>query len=160
MKRAFKLEGGELVDDVTHAREVMAKHPDAKIYVGTDSQNKKRYTNYAVAVVFRYGYRGAHYMYHRYKIKKIRDRWSRLWKEVELSIEVANRLKEHGIPIYAIDLDFNGDETYVDSNGRSKQAGSNMMVSSACGYCIGLGYKVIIKPEEQIAAKAADHLCR
>ena len=36
---------------------------------------------------------------------------------------------------------------------------SNRLVSSTCGWASSLGYKVNIKPNAQIATKAADYHC-
>ncbi len=153
MNRAFKLEGGIIVDAVKHTAEVLAKHPDTKIYVGTDSQNKRSNTTYVTCICYRYGHRGTHYIYFRENVTKIRDRWTRLWGEVERSVEAAAILEEHSMKVHRIDLDFNEKEI----------AKSNAMVSAARGYVIGMGYRpdqVTVKPEEQVATRSSDHICR
>lgn len=148
--RTFKTETGELIDLVKHTLDTLATNRDAKVYVGSDSQNKGEHTRYAVAVVFRYGTRGAHYIYHRFATKRITDRWRRLWKEVELSVEIARELEQNSVKVHCVDLDFN----------RREMARSSEMVSAARGYVTGFGFKCTVKPEEQVASRAADHIIR
>jgi len=148
--KAFKTEQGLVLDAVKHSIETLDKYNDAKIYVGTDSQNKRHNTTYVVVVAYRYGTRGTHYIYHRLNVKKIRDRWQRLWKEVELSVEIAKMLDEHSLKVHCIDLDFNKKEI----------ARSSDMVAAARGYVVGSGFECSVKPEEQVASRAADHIVR
>lgn len=123
---------------------------DSKIYIGTDSQNYRKYTAYAICIAVRNGDRGAHVLYHTLTEPKIKDRYARLWKEVEYSVELANQLVENEISVDVIELDFNKD----------KKSGSNMMIAAGEGYVKGLGYDVKSKPDELVATKAADHILR
>jgi predicted RNase H-related nuclease YkuK (DUF458 family) len=150
MNRVFKTVNGQAVDIVKHTLDVLKECPYAEIHVGTDSQNHRRQTWYCTVIAYRYGNRGVHYVLHVEKIKKIRDRWSRLWKEAELSIETAQLLTSKVKVQAQIDLDFNADERFF----------SNTLVQAASGWASSLGYKVNIKPDNQIATRAADHHCR
>jgi predicted RNase H-related nuclease YkuK (DUF458 family) len=47
-------------------------------------------------------------------------------------------------------MDYNDDESHK----------SNRLISAAKGWANSLGYKVNVKPNNQIATKAADHHCR
>lgn len=147
---------GKEVDIVVHSKKMLkkysGKYDDLKIYVGTDSQNKRRKTVFATVIVYRFGTRGAHYIFSREKVKKIPDskRFMRLWDEVERSLTVAKYLRSHDIPIYRVDLDYN----------RKQNTGSHMVVASGAGYVIGEGFNVSTKPDELVATKAADHLVR
>lgn len=151
MNRVFKTVHGEPVDIVKHTLKVLNDYPWADIHVGTDSQNHRRHTVYSTVIAYRYGNRGVHYIVHMYRVKKIKDRWTRLWKEAEMSIETAEFItsKISSIKVQ-IDLDFNNDERYF----------SNKLVQAASGWATSLGYKVNIKPDNQVATKAADHHCR
>lgn len=148
--RTFKKESGELIDVIKHSIDTLSEHTDTKVYVGSDSQNRGALTRYAVAVAYRYGNKGTHYVYHRFVTKRITDRWRRLWKEVELSVEVAKQLEENSIKVYCVDLDFN----------KKEMARSHEMVAAARGYVKGSGFECSVKPEEQVASKAADHIIR
>jgi predicted RNase H-related nuclease YkuK (DUF458 family) len=148
--KPFKTEQGLLVDSVKHTIETLHNFRDAKIYVGTDSQNKRYSTAYVTVIAYRYGHRGCHYIYYRQNVKKIKDRWQRLWKEVEFSVEAARLLEQNSLKVHCIDLDFN----------RKEIARSSDMVAAARGYVIGSGFECTVKPEEQVASRAADHIVR
>lgn len=151
MDRWFRTEQGELVDIVDHCLQEIAKRENLKIYIGTDSQNSANKSNYATAIVFRYGQNGCHYVYKKLQVPRIRDHFSRLFKEAELTIETAELItNEIPIKIEALEFDYNN----------TKKTKSTQVISAATGWAHGLGYKTKVKPDEMIASKAADHLCR
>jgi predicted RNase H-related nuclease YkuK (DUF458 family) len=151
MDNYFRTESGELVNVIDHTVEQIDSHNDVKIYVATDSQNFGEHSVYATAIVYRYGLRGAHYIYSKQKIPRIKSTFERLFKEAELSIETAQHLTNSlPIVIEAIELDYNN----------KKITKSTPLISSTRGWAESLGYKVKVKPDEMLAAKAADHLCR
>jgi predicted RNase H-related nuclease YkuK (DUF458 family) len=151
MERYFKTEEGKLVNLIEHTIEQIEKRPDLKIYIATDSQNYGYKSVYVTAIVYRYGIRGAHYIYHKQRIPRIQDIFSRLWKEAEFTIETATFLKENmPIQIEALEFDFNNKQITK----------STPLVKSIKGWAESLGIKANMKPDEMIAAKAADHLCR
>ena len=135
-------------DEIKHLRALRFKHPEGVIHVGCDSQNKRRCTLYAVVIAFRYGTRGAHFIYNIERVDKMRDRYARLYREMEMSIGVADYLSENGIVVDFIDIDYNSSDRYY----------SNKLLSTARGWCAGLGYQTSCKPGDQPAARAADHL--
>lgn len=155
MKKIWRLEGGEIVDPIQHTLEVLNKHNDTKIYIGTDSQNKRYFSNYAIVIAYRYGKRGAHFIYCREKVKRIRDMWTRLWKELEFSLETAKLLEQNSIKVECVELDLNNKKT----------AGSNIQLAAARGLVLASGFKYNFKTEEYgydtlIAVKAADHMVK
>lgn len=149
-----------LHDLVSYTKRVLAEYAnhEVRIYVGCDSQNlrKRPWTCYVTAVAFHIGTsdngefygNGVHIVYRPEKYKKIRDTWSRLWKEIERSMEVAETLRDNGILVQRVDLDLNQDEAYE----------SNRLINAGEGLFKGLGYRVASKPDELIATNAADHL--
>ncbi len=150
MNRVFKKVDGQVVDIVKHTLSILEECPYVEIHVGTDSQNHRRNTIYNTVIAYRYGNRGVHYILHSEKVKKIKDRWTRLWREAEMSIETAELVSSKIKVKIEIDLDFNSDERHF----------SNKLVQAASGWAASLGYKVNIKPDNQIATKAADYHCR
>lgn len=150
-KRVYRTVDGQKVDPVKYAIQYIAKKPDAKIYIGSDSQTYGGKTHYATVIAFRWGFRGVHYIYRKESFPKIRDLFTRLWKEAELSIEIAQYLEEHSaLKVEAIDMDYN----------ESKLHDSNKLIAATSGWAKGLGFNVRCKPDEQIATKAADYRCR
>jgi predicted RNase H-related nuclease YkuK (DUF458 family) len=150
--KIFKKIDGTRVDVVKHTLDVIRENPDVKIHIGTDSQNVSHQTVYATVIAYRYGTRGVHYIYYKERVSRIRDLWTRLWKEAEMTIEVAEWFKEKvGVNIKVdLDMDFNEDAFFE----------SNKLISAAKGWGQSLGYTVNVKPNIQIATKAADYQCR
>jgi len=148
--RVFKKTNGEKVNVVEHTLAQLKESPTITIHIGTDSQNMGDSTVYSTVIAYRFGNRGVHYIVHRQKIPKIGDIWTRLWKEAEMSIETAEWLTQQINVSVQIDMDYNGDEEYK----------SNRLISAAKGWANSLGYKVNVKPNNQIATRAADYCCR
>ena len=151
MKKIFRKVSGEVVTDVvSHTLEILRECPYVEIHIGTDSQNHRRSTVYVTAIAYRYGNRGVHYIYHKEKMKKIKDKWTRLWNEADYSIQVAEWLTKKVNVKVEIDLDYNAEEKHFSSR----------LVSPTVGWANSLGFKTNIKPNNQIATRAADHHCR
>jgi len=149
----IRLDKDIVLDDVslyikTHIKTI----PFTKIYIGTDSQNKGDWSVYVTAIVLHFNSNnGGHVIYKRDKVKRIRDKYVRLWGEVERSVNVANFLKNDcGIDVAYIDLDLN-------ANVKEE---SNKVLSPAIGYVTANGYESRCKPGPTYAAKIADVLCR
>ncbi|NNC85247.1 MAG: hypothetical protein HKO56_00980 [Bacteroidia bacterium] len=151
MDRVFKkMSDATKVDLKSYCVGMIEQNPEIKIYIGTDSQNISSKTVFVTTVVFRFENHGAHVIYHKEKTKRVSDLWTRLWGELQRSIDVAGYLKfEGGIDIHQIDLDINSDPMYP----------SNKVLHAAVGYAQSLGYNTKTKPEELIATWAADLLC-
>ena len=80
----------------------------------------------------------------------ITDMWTRLWQEAEMSIDVAEWLTHQVSVRVEIDMDYNSDESFK----------SNKLISATKGWANSLGYKVNVKPDNQIATRAADYHCK
>jgi uncharacterized protein len=149
--KIFRKVSGERVDVVKHTLEILKDNPNVEIHIGTDSQNKKHETRYATVIAYHYNSRGVHYIVHTQRVNRINDIFTRLWKETELSLEVAEWLSQHISNIkIQIDMDYNSDEDHK----------SNKLISACQGWATSLGYKVNVKPFSQIATHAADHHCQ
>ena len=149
--KVFKTPDGKVVDVIQHILEQIRKDPFVEIHVGTDSQNDGRFSKYASVIAFKFGTRGVHYLYSKTRFPRIKDRFSRLYREAEMTIEIAEWLSNKAKSVkFELDFDYNNDEKHY----------SQKLVSSTVGWAKGLGYKVNIKPVKQIATKAADKHCR
>jgi predicted RNase H-related nuclease YkuK (DUF458 family) len=148
-----RLTDGKKINLADYVKQYLAEvgEEHVRIYIGCDSQNRQLQTNYATTVVLHVGNTGCHVLYQRNKVvPPIRDFWSRLWQEVEYSVEVAQYLNSNGIIVDNIDLDLN-----ADPNMRS-----NKLVAAAKGYVESLGIKANIKPDVLPAIHAADHIVK
>lgn len=165
--KIFRTVTGEIVSNIyTYTMDIMKQYPHATIYIGTDSQNirvnktreekrllggrKKRISRYCVVIAFRYDTRGVHYIYSVENYPHIKDKFKRLWKEAEITIEVAEWFKSKTRIKPQINFDFSNE----------KQNFSEKLVQSTSGWASSLGYKVSVKPDNQIATKAADKHCK
>ena len=148
--RLFKNIKGERIDPVEHTLKIIRDYPTVKIHIGSDSQNIGKKTKYATVIAYRYGSRGVHYILSKKTELLIKDMWTRLWKEAEMSIDVAQWLTHQVSVRVEIDMDYNSDENFKSSK----------LISATKGWANSLGYKVNVKPNNQIATKAADYHCK
>ena len=146
----FKDINGNIIDPIDHTREIIRKNPFVEVHVGTDSQSLAKITQYITVIAYRFGNRGVHYILKKNGVPQIKDLWTRLWRETELSIDIAETIKKSLNIIPQIDLDYNENENFK----------SNKLVNASKGLANSLGYKVNIKPHIQIATRAADYHCK
>lgn len=154
MRKKFRNIQGVHVDEIDYTLDVLKAKPGAKVYIGTDSQKRARRIEYATVIAYRYGHRGAHFIFYKWTVPRkgygkgdaLIQR--RLLQEVQATMETAQRLQDHSIQIHQIDFDLNGDPKWK----------SHMFVQMAVGWAASLGFRVSIKPDEQIATKAANNL--
>ena len=145
--RLFKDVKGNNIDPVDHTLTILKQYPYAKIHIGSDSQNVGKKTNYTSVIAYRLGTWGVHYILSISSCEAINDIWKRLWLEAEYSIKVAEWLTKQVSVQVEIDMDYNSDERFY----------SNRLVAVAKGWANSLGFKVNIKPFNQIATSAADY---
>lgn len=150
LRKFYTVDGELVVNLIKHAQECLSKWPNAEVHIGTDSQNKRRFSKFCTVLAFRYGHRGVHYMYSPRRFKKIRDIHTRLIKETEESIEFALWFRSRINVDIEIDLDYNSSDSYL----------SNQVADGMAGWVTGSGFKANLKPIKQIATKAADNHCR
>lgn len=141
---------GNKVDPIIHTKKILNKNPFVSIHIGTDSQSRAKKTQFATVIAYRYGNRGVHYILSKVGFPKIKDLWTRLWKEAEMSINVSELITNSLDISVEIDMDYNEDNNFK----------SNKLVAATKGWANSLGYKVNVKPNVQIATKAADHHCK
>jgi predicted RNase H-related nuclease YkuK (DUF458 family) len=141
---------GNKVDPIIHTKKILNKNPFVSIHIGTDSQSRAKKTQFATVIAYRYGNRGVHYILSKVGFPKIKDLWTRLWKEAEMSINVSKLITNSLNISVEIDMDYNEDNNFK----------SNKLVAATKGWANSLGYKVNVKPNIQIATKAADHHCK
>lgn len=123
-----------------------------KVFVGCDSKYFRNYIIYAYAICY-FGESGINYFWCREKVKgkKFSDLYTRIWGEVERSVNVANWINENcGISNIEVHADINSNPMYA----------SNLYNSAAGGYITGCGYQYKCKPESWAATSVADWYTR
>lgn len=152
MKKFKTLYGTPITDVVDYIREYISTREDVEILIGSDSQcygNRK--TIYGIVVALYTKGKGAHVLCTRETVPMEHNTQSRLLSEVWKSIEIAEFLKENGLPKPTwIDIDLNPDPKYK----------SNSVLRQAVGMVEGMGYKVRYKQLGAMSTYAANHLVR
>ena len=139
------------VDLVSYIEEWLELKPNVEILIGCDSQNFSDKTIYAIVVALYDTGKGAHVLYNRWKSQREPTRNVRLLNEVWYAVEVAEHLKNAGLPkVKWIDIDINPDPKFK----------SNEVLRQAVGLVEGMGYSVRYKTLGPIATYAADHLVK
>lgn len=152
MEKYFRTKEGKLVNIVEHTLEQIQMNPNVKIYIGTDSQDVGEKTDYATCIVYRYGRNGAHFIYSRESVIRIRDMFTRLYTEGVRTVETAELIRTEVPSIQFEALEFD----YADV----AKTLSTRVVSALKGWVKGLGMNPSFKGGEKISTKCGDHVCR
>jgi len=152
LKNWKSLSDRQPIDLETYLKDWIKKNPIHKLYIGCDSHNELKNTTFATVIVLHYGIGGGgHVLYSRDTYPLVKDRYERLWKEVELSVTVAQNLIDFGLgkPDY-IDIDLNPDPRFK----------SNSVLRSAVGMIESLGITPRYKTKSPWAISIADCICK
>ena len=108
----FRNSKGQILDPLSYTLQIINNYPDVEIHIGTDSYSESDNTRYITAIAYRYKEAGVHYIYSKFNVPKINDIWTRLWKETEMSLEIAQKLRHHPKVNLEIDMDYNEDKRF------------------------------------------------
>ena len=103
IRKKFKKFGGSYIDDIIeYLRSYIEDQPGVTISVGCDSIQKKRKTLFAITIMLydKDIKNGAHVVFFRENIHKIRDNFERLTREVTFAHEIAEFLDKELSPFY------------------------------------------------------------
>lgn len=147
----FKKVDKDTVDLIDYVGHYIENHPETEIWVGADSQSNAHKTTYATVVALYNPGHGAHVIYKKWSTKKEPVRSVRLLNEVWSAVEVAEEIKNSGLPKPKfIDIDVNPNPKYK----------SNEVFSQAVGLCEGMGYDVRYKTLGPMVVSMADNVVR
>jgi predicted RNase H-related nuclease YkuK (DUF458 family) len=153
-KRYFKNLKHETVDVIDFCKNNI--RDGTTVYVGTDSVVQKDRSLFVTVVAIRFGSmkdktaKGVTFSYLKTYAEKYKDKLYRLREEAKFTMEMVSFLEDNFIKVDYVEFDYNSDEKHL----------SNKVLSEGKGWAEGLGYKVTVKPDEQVAVKAADYICR
>ena len=151
MDRYWETEERELINVVEHTLQQIEKWPNLKVYIGTDSQDLGQSSRFATAICYRYGHRGAHYVFFLQDVPRMKSMEMRLLEEASRTIEAAEMISsEIPVAFEALEFDYNHIPKFK----------SNKVLSTVKGWVAGLNYKPVFKSGQLLAAKAADHIVR
>ena len=107
MRTKFKKFGGDHIPDIVeYLKEYIEKDPTVTISVGCDSVQRRRKTVYAVTIML-YDTdikNGAHVIFYRENVLKVKDHFDRLQRESQYALEVADMLNKELSPYERKDL--------------------------------------------------------
>jgi predicted RNase H-related nuclease YkuK (DUF458 family) len=139
------------IDLIEYIKTYLNNNPHVDILIGCDSQGYWDKTVYATVIALYKPGNGAHVLYKKETVEPERVRQVRLINEVWKSVEVAEFLKNSGLPqVKYIDIDINPDKRYK----------SNEVLRAAVGLVEGMGYQVRYKTLGAMATFAADTLVK
>ena len=135
----FRKSSGENIPNLEeYVKEYVTIHPNIDVMVGTDSQTEGGKTKFSTVVaMYDHGDgvqgHGAHCVYRRWSVPKYRkeQRFDRLMKETEESINTAKKLREAGIKVKFVDIDINP----------QKGTGSNPAFDASKGWVEAEGFE-------------------
>jgi predicted RNase H-related nuclease YkuK (DUF458 family) len=146
------LYGKDIPNVVDYIKNYIHHNQDVELLIGADSQSyENRVTKYGVVIALYSKGRGAHVVCTRETVPIEHNMQMRLMNEVWKSVEIAEFLKNNGLPKPKfIDIDLNPDPKYK----------SNSMLRQAIGLVEGMGYRVRYKRNGASIQYAANHLVR
>jgi predicted RNase H-related nuclease YkuK (DUF458 family) len=148
-KTNFKTTEGKIIHNVKeYVSDWMSNREDCQLFIGCDSQERGKTVTYIVTVCMYQKGKGGHFVIKKEVEPKI-NRDTRLWNEVEKSIQVADELNTLGKPI-TIHVDYNSNPKHM----------SNRFFDAGLGYIKGMGYNAEGKPFAWAASKSADRYTR
>lgn len=152
MRQFITLHGVKIENLIEYIRDYVSTRKDVEILVGSDSQcYRNTKTVYGVVIALYTPGKGAHVLCSRESVGMERNTATRLMTEVWKSIEIAEYLRENGLPKPKwIDIDLNPDPKYK----------SNSVLRQAVGLVEGMGYQVRYKNLGAMTTYAANHLVR
>lgn len=152
MKNFKTLYGTPIPNIVEYIKDYISKNEGIEILIGCDSQSyKSAKTVYGVVIVLYRPGKGGHVLCYKETLPIEKNTQLRLITEVWKSIEIAEYLKENGLPKPKwIDIDLNPDPRYK----------SNTVLRQAIGLVEGMGYHARWKHSGAIVTYAANYLVR
>jgi len=143
------LTGGPIRDLVLTLRALMEEH-ELTLHIGSDSQEIGDHTDYVTVIAALTPGRGGRVFYRRERERGSQSIAQRLFREAQLSIDVALELAREVTPEISVHVDANEDARHKSSN----------YVQALAGMVVGYGFRVRLKPESWCASHVADRLVK
>ncbi|MBI1221656.1 MAG: hypothetical protein GC180_03545 [Bacteroidetes bacterium] len=149
-------EGTQLSDNILDEVESAINREAAagnklKVCIGTDSQVKGNWTEYATVIVFVRQKKGGFMFINQERKKNLTSLKERMITEVAMSVDIAYKLCDL-LDRYDVEL-----EVHADIN-TNPQFESNSALKEATGYILGMGFCFKAKPEAFASSYCADKI--
>jgi predicted RNase H-related nuclease YkuK (DUF458 family) len=141
-----------IIEEVEHAIERETNLGNKlKVCIGTDSQVKGAFTDFATVIVFLREKKGGFMYIHQERTSKKMSIKERMLTEVQKSIETAYSLCDL-LDLYDVDLEVHAD---INTNPMFK---SNQALHEAMGYILSMGFVFKAKPEAFASSACANKI--
>lgn len=154
----FKKSTGEKIPNIEeYVKNYLKTHSNIDVLIGTDSQTKGAKTVFSTVIALYdhgdgiHGH-GGHCIFNRWSVPKYKkeQRFERLLKETEYSINTAKKLRDAGIKVEFIDIDINPDPKYK----------SNEAFDASYGWVTGEGFECRWKTLGPLITSFADWIVK
>lgn len=161
LEKKWKSLAGDKISDMAQFLRDQLAAGDKDVHIGTDSQQKGKFTEYVTVLVVLTPGKGGRVFFHSEKVPRIRSLRERLHKEVWMSTELAMELSSTP-DIGDVQAIIEGSELtiHIDANPDAGPGGkfkSNEYAKELAGLVVGQGFKMLLKPDAWAAQHAADH---
>jgi len=126
----------------------LIEHPNGEIYVGTDSKARGNKVKYSTAICLWDVGHGVWEAYVNELTNRPKDKFTRLWEELNRSVKIAEKLK--GLGKIHVHMDFNSNPEFP----------SYQLYDAGIGLVTSLGFKGAGKPHAWAATSGAHKHCQ
>ncbi len=145
----YKQKNTAVLNYKSYVHSWIQEHPKSELHIGCDSKVKPNGVKYSVSICMRNIGNGVHEIYATEFINDKTDNYTRLWREVNMAVELARELDDLAAKIH-IHVDLNQDPKYF----------SNRLYEASVGFISSLGYEAIAKPDAWAASSGAHAHCQ
>ncbi|HET7578644.1 MAG TPA: ribonuclease H-like YkuK family protein [Bacillales bacterium] len=121
-----------------------------RIVIGTDSQTNRKATLFVTAFIIHRVGKGARFFFQKTKQRPMHNLHQRIYKETELSLNVMEQFKRHGIMELLANWPI---EVHLDIG---KEGDTRKLIQEVVGWVTAVGYVARIKPDAYGASAVAD----
>lgn len=146
----WKSLSGTAIDDIAAAVTELVGEQDRIIHIGTDAQHHGYHTDFVSVVAVLNPGKGGRVFYKRERAKRMDSLAQKLFREAQLSLDVAILLAEVVPQDITVHIDANEDLRHKSSN----------YVQALAGMVVGHGFKVEVKPNSWCATHVADRVVK
>ena len=148
--RFRKSDGHPILNIQRYVSAWLDQNPGGEVHIGCDSKRRGSRVKYSVSVCMRNGNTGVHEVYATTHVQNIQDNFERLWKEVDMAVNLARELENTVGRQIAVHVDLNNDPQFL----------SNKLYEASMGFITSLGFKAISKPDAWAASHGAHQHCQ
>ena len=141
---------GHPVENIVETVLELVGDDERVLHIGTDAQHRGLRTDYVTVVAVLNPGKGGRVFYRRERTTRTKSLAQKLFREAELSIQVATELSEHLAQDIVVHIDANEDLRHRSSD----------YVQALAGMVVGYGFKVEVKPDSWCATHVADRVVK